>query len=123
MKRFPQSGLADDAAYLLTKLKAEGQECEGWIPCYLHQEWQPAREFLVAYPTSPLADSAFTSVQNLFDRHIDPAHHDDDYTTDTKEVSQIVEGVDSVARNFPDPLKSRAAEAVGRWRGWLAETR
>ena len=119
--RYPNSGLADDAAFLLTKLKAEGSECEGWIPCYLHQEWSPSREFLQAYPTSPYADSAFANLVALFDRHIDPAREDDDYDTDVAEVTQIVAGVDSVSAVLPEPLRARVTNAVARWRGWLSD--
>jgi hypothetical protein len=41
LRRFPESELADDAAYAITHLKSEGNECEGWVPCYIHTQWDP----------------------------------------------------------------------------------
>jgi hypothetical protein len=117
--RYPNSGLADDAAYLMTKLKDTNQECEGWVPCYLHREWQPVREFIIAYPASPLADSALVPVISTFDRLVDPARLDANYETDTTEVRQIVAGVDSVSARLPAPLRSRVSVAVAQWRSWL----
>jgi hypothetical protein len=119
--RYPDSGLADDAAYLLTRLKGTNQECEGWVPCYLHREWQPVREFITVYPTSPFADSALTRVITTFDNHVDVARRDSNYETDASEVGQIIAGFDSVSATLPAPLRSRAAAAVARWRGLLAE--
>jgi len=121
--RYPNSGLADDAAYLMTKLKSTNQECEGWVPCYLHREWQPVKEFISAYPTSPLADSALTRVITAFDGYVDPARLDSNYETDAAEVGQIVEGFDSVSIRLPVPLRSRALTAVARWRVWVTDAK
>jgi hypothetical protein len=119
VRRFPNSDLADDAAYQLTKLKSQNQECEGWVPCYIHQTWDPIATFLFAYPTSIYADSAVDRALDVFGTHLEPALADDDYQNRPAEVDTILMRFDSVTRILPPSLRARTDSALLHWRTWL----
>lgn len=116
LRRFPESELADDAAYALTHLKSEGNECEGWVPCYIQTQWDPIGEFVRAYPASPLADSALTRGLELFGRLLDPKVYNNPYEYEAKEMNQLLLAFDSVTDVLSPPLRARADSAVRTWR-------
>lgn len=116
LRRFPDSELADDAAYALTHLMSEGNECEGWVPCYIHTQWGPMAEFVRAYPTSPLADSALTRGLELFGTMLDPKAFKNPYEYEAKEMNGILLAFDSVTDVLAPPLRARADSAVRVWR-------
>jgi hypothetical protein len=120
-RRFPTSEFADDAAYQLTKIKSQSMECEGWIPCYIHVTWDPIAKFIVAYPTSPFADSAVDRALDVFGINLDPkrSEEDDIYQYEPVEMRTILAGFDSVTHVLPPALRTRTDSALAQWRIWV----
>lgn len=124
VRRFPDSELAPAAAYQLTRLKSEFQECEGWIPCYIHIEWDPIARFLTAYPASSYADSAVERGLAVFGENVERARNPDDpYEFDAAELDTLLMGFDSVTQALPARLRARADSALRQWRSQTATGR
>lgn len=122
LRRYPHSEVADDAAYQLTDMMDEGPECEGWVPCYAHTQWEPMAVFLRAYPTSPLADRVVTRALDLFGRALDPEVYRDPYDYEIVEMREILAGFDSVTSGLPEPLRNRTDSALIQWRAWVEQS-
>lgn len=61
MNKFPESGLADKAAFLLATIPLGG-ECEGYVPCYVNAALYSYTPFFKKYPDSPYIVNAINKV-------------------------------------------------------------
>lgn len=117
LARFPQHGLADDAAWQQTRLVLGG-ECEGYIGCYLWSATRAHIALLERYPASPYADSALavimTSYDDLLSQAPDPTVASEFY--DRAEVLALFAAYAAVAEALPGSLGASAREHVARVR-------
>ena len=119
LRRYPDSALADDAAYELTNLMSQSGECEGWVPCYVHQQWVPIADFIGAYPTSPLVATGLERGFELFGNVLHPQRFRDPYEYELPEMREILADYDSATRILPPPLRARSDSALAQWRVWI----
>lgn len=114
LRRFPQSDLADDAAFERTLLP-QGGECEGFTACYVGSVWLRVEPFLREYPSSPLAEGALRRALLAFSILKDDMDlvNASEYI-ELDEVGKLVASLDSVARlqrpAIRAPMLARAGE-------------
>jgi hypothetical protein len=117
LERFPDSPLADEAAYAITLLPAGG-ECEGYINCYVSRVSYRSLEFLEQHPRSPLAGLAVArindGVHDVLRDTPDLAAATEMY--DPKEFRPQLARYDSIARTLPAAPSAEALFVIaGLW--------
>jgi hypothetical protein len=108
IERYPQHDLADDAGYELTLLPGGG-ECEGFVTCYIAQEWHDLDPFLRRFPTSAYASRAVERVVRSYRNALKDVPNLTTPTDmyDPKELRPLLASLDSVAIKLPAALKAR----------------
>ncbi|HVT45634.1 MAG TPA: hypothetical protein VMT00_14740 [Thermoanaerobaculia bacterium] len=121
LRGFPESDLADDAAYELTRLTFAG-ECEGSIPCHVKAELEPLLGFLERFPQSELAPQAIIRANEAFTNNlylrgraqpvpiVDLRAKAAGY--DPREVERLLARYTAVASSLPPPTRAHAFETI-----------
>jgi len=113
LNRFPQSEVADSAAWELTRL-SPGGECEGYVPCYIERQFAPVADFLSQYPNSPFAVEGVRRANEAFTRALsdvaDLTEPSDCYRP--AEVQALLSRYDSVAERLPAPVRVSATLTI-----------
>ncbi|MFI5233167.1 MAG: hypothetical protein ACHQSE_11730 [Gemmatimonadales bacterium] len=120
IRRFPNSPLAEAAAYELTFIEPRG-ECEGDLDCVVNWGWRRVSTFLRGYPRSPLADSAvdraiaaFHVIRPEFDlRSPHRLSGSDDFDWTPRAIPPLIESLDSVGARQMGSRKARLLIRAG----------
>jgi hypothetical protein len=124
VRRFPDSPLAPDAAYLLTRAPTTG-ECEGSIACRIEREYGSLESFLRAYPTSAhvseavqRANAAFIAALSFRPR---PGML---YRVDSAAIRSLIARYDTTAGGLPPSQRMAAFQALSpMWSAFHNEPR
>jgi len=124
VRRFPDSPLAPDAAYLLTRAPSTG-ECEGSIACRIEREHGSLESFLRAYPASTHVPEAIQRANAAFLAALSyrppPGYL---YKVDSAAIRVLIARYDSTAVGLPPSQQMAAFKVLGpMWSAFHNEPR